>query len=141
MRVRRAIGSKPLLVKIGHVTDETAATSLCKALEPHVDALAMVNCIAAAIVDEKQRPLFNSDRRGIAGKAIRNAVIDQVRQFSKIIRRDSLKLSIVGVGGIATAEDVREHLDAGGHAVQLATATMLDPFVGIKIRERLASLR
>jgi dihydroorotate dehydrogenase len=136
-RLREAIGSKPLLVKIGHVTDEVAATSLCHALAAHADALVMVNCIAATVVDENQSPLFNGERRGIGGRAIRNAVLDQVRLFSQVIRRNSLKLKLVGVGGIETAADVRAHLDAGSHAVQLATAAMLDPLVGIKIREQL----
>jgi dihydroorotate dehydrogenase len=49
-----------------------------------------------------------------------------------------MKLKIVGGGGIATARHVREHLEAGSHAVQLATAAMLDPLVGLEIRRALA---
>jgi dihydroorotate dehydrogenase len=72
-----------------------------------------------------------------AGDAIREAALDQVRLFTRVIHREKLRLRLVGVGGIATAEHVCAHLDAGSHAVQLATAAMLDPAIGLKIRAAL----
>lgn len=132
--MRDAVGSKPLLIKIGHVTHETAAASLSKSLAPYVDALVMVNCIAAAVLDEQLSPLFNGERRGIAGEAIGEAVLDQVRLFDCVIHQFVLKLQLVGVGGIATAQHVRSHIDAGSHAVQLATAAILNPHIGLEIR-------
>ena len=85
---RQAVGSMPLLIKIGHVTDETSATGLAKALAPHADALVMTNCIAATVLDEHQKPLFDGQRRGIAGEAIGQAVVDQVRLFARVIREN-----------------------------------------------------
>ena len=137
-RIRGAIGSKPLLVKIGQVQDESLAAALLKAVCPFTDAFVMVNCIAAAVLDAKQHPLFDGQKRGIAGEAIREAALDQVRCFARIIRQERLKLGLVGVGGIATAQHVRDHLAAGSHAVQLATSAMVDPSIGRKIREALA---
>jgi len=61
-----------------------------------------------------------------------------VRLFAHVIRQRDLKLRLVGVGGIATAAHVRAHLDAGASGVQLATAAMLDPQVGLAIRAVLA---
>src|SRR5262245_8825914 len=78
-QVRAAMGSKPLLIKIGHVTDETLANNLAEAVAPHVNALVMVNCVTATVVDEHQRPLFHGQRRGIAGAAIREAALEQIR--------------------------------------------------------------
>jgi dihydroorotate dehydrogenase len=138
-RLREAVGSKPLLLKIGHVADETLAGDLAKAVTPHANALVMVNCIAATVVDPKHRPLFDAQKRGIAGDAIRESALDQVRLFARVIRQHRLKLRLVGVGGIATAEDVRAHLDAGSHSVQLATAAMLEPLLGLRIRRALTS--
>jgi dihydroorotate dehydrogenase len=139
MRIGQAIGSVPLLVKIGHVVSEKLAVELLNALDPHADALAMINCIATPVCDEHQRPLFNGERRGIAGTAIRGAVLNQVRLFAELMRQHSIKLQLVGGGGISTAEDVRAHLNGGAHAVQLATAAMLDPLIGIKIRNALST--
>jgi len=132
--LRQAVGSKPLLLKIGHVTDAALATDLSQAVAPHANALVMVNCIAATVLDAVQRPLFEGQKRGIAGEAICEAALEQVRLFARVIRQQALGLRLVGVGGIATAQHVRAHLEAGSHAVQLATAAMLDPQVGLKIR-------
>jgi len=135
--LRDAVDRKPLLLKIGHVTDEALATDLCRAVAPHVNALVMVNCISAAVVDEQGRPMFESQKRGIAGEAIRDAALAQVRLFANVIRREQLPLRLVGVGGIANAAHVRSYLDAGSHAVQLATAAMLEPAVALNIRRAL----
>jgi dihydroorotate dehydrogenase len=137
-RLRAAVGTKPLLIKIGHVTDEAQAAALAGALAAHVDALVMVNCISAQVDDGQQRPLFEGQRRGIAGEAIREPALEQIALFARVIRERGLKLRLVGVGGLATAAHVRAHVDAGCHAVQLATAAMLDPGVGLAIRATLA---
>ena len=135
--LREAIGRKPLLLKIGHVSGETSAAELGRAVAPHVDALVMVNCITATVVDETGRRMFDGQRRGIAGEAIREGTLEQVRLFANVIRRENLPLQLVGVGGISTARHVRDHLQAGAHFVQLATAAMLDPSVGLRIRRAL----
>jgi dihydroorotate dehydrogenase (NAD+) catalytic subunit len=136
-RLREAVGRKPLLLKIGHVPDEALATDLCRAVAPHADALVMVNCISAAVMDAAGGPMFDGQKRGIAGHAIRDAALDQVHLFARVIRREELRLRLVGVGGLAAAADVQAHIEAGAHAVQLATSAMLDPTVGLKIRTAL----
>ena len=133
-RLREAVGSQPLLIKIGHMTDEALASDLSKAVAPHADALVMVNCIAAKVLDAQQRPLFDGQKRGIAGDAIREASITQVHLFARVIRQHALKLRLVGVGGIATAQHVHAYQEAGSHAVQLATAAMLNPLLGKQMR-------
>ena len=104
------------------------------ALEPHVHALVMVNCISATVVGPDGKPFFAGERRGIAGAAIRGACVEQVRLFARLIKARRSPLRLVGVGGISTAEHVGDFLRAGAHAVQLATAVMRDPAVGLAIR-------
>lgn len=136
-RLRESIGGRPLLIKIGHVSDESLAAELSRAVAPHASALVMVNCIGARVVDAGHHPLFDGQRRGIAGESIREAAVEQVRLFARVIRQHAPALRLVGVGGISCAAHVRAQLDAGAHAVQLATAAMLDPQVGIHIRRNL----
>lgn len=136
--LRDAIGSRPLLIKIGHVTDESLAVALAESLAPHVSALVMVNCISAQVVNAHQHPLFDGQKRGIAGDAIREAALSQIRLFARMIRERRLSLRLVGVGGIASARDVGSHLEAGSQAVQLATPAMLDPGIGLAVRRELA---
>jgi dihydroorotate dehydrogenase (NAD+) catalytic subunit len=135
-RLRDTIGSKPLLIKIGHIRDESLAASLVQALGPHVNALVMVNCIAAKIMAHGELPLFDGQARGIAGLAIYEAALAQIRLFERIIRGQGSSVRLVGVGGIATAAHVQAHLKAGSHAVQLATAAMLNPSVAQEIRSK-----
>ena len=137
-RVREAIGSVPLAIKIGHVADEEPAAALLDAVAPFADALSMTNCVTATVRDSRGALLFSGDPRGIGGEAIRGASVRQVRLFSKLIRERELAMRIVGVGGISTAQHVRDYLDAGAQAVHLATAVMVDPLVGCRIRRELA---
>jgi dihydroorotate dehydrogenase len=137
-RVRSAIGAKPFLIKIGRLRDRDEAAALIEAVAPLADALAMTNSIAATVVGPDGRRLFDGQLRGICGAAIRDASIAQVRMAREIIAQSGRSLQIVGVGGAATADDVRAYLDAGAHAVHLATAAMVDPEVGIEIRRQLS---
>jgi dihydroorotate dehydrogenase len=138
-RLREAVGRTPLLVKIGHVTDEHLAADLVTVLAPHVEALVMVNCIAAHVAEPGGALLFGGQRRGIAGDAIRAACVEQVGLFGRVVRASGAALRLVGAGGIAAAGHVGQFLGAGAHAVQLATAVMRDPGVGIAIRHSLAA--
>ena len=133
-RLRTAVGRIPLLIKLGHVTERDAAGQLLSAVAPHVDALVMVNTVRARVVTKEGKPMFGGQQRGIAGEAIRDAAIAQARLFAGIVRKRDLTTRLVGVGGISTADHIREFLSAGCHAVQLATAAMIDPKVALRIR-------
>jgi dihydroorotate dehydrogenase (NAD+) catalytic subunit len=137
-KVREAIGSMPLLIKIGHVPHLAEAAALLDAVAPAANALAMTNCLVAT-VEGSAGPLFDGQPRGIGGEAIRAASASQVRLFSRLIRQRGLATKVIGVGGIFTAQHVREYLDAGAESVQLATAAMLDPLVGCRIRRELSA--
>jgi dihydroorotate dehydrogenase len=135
--VRDAVGSVPYIVKIGHVRSESEAAALVEALGPHVDALAMTNSVAATVVTVDNQRLFDGEKRGICGDAILQASVAQTIMFSKLIKKHDLDLQIIGVGGASHAGDVRSYLDAGAHAVHVATAAMVDPMVGVRMREGL----
>lgn len=148
-RVRQAIGRTPYVLKIGRfsVPAEEAAVEapggdvigpFLSAVAPYADALAMTNSVAARVALPGGKYLFDGQPRGICGEATRHASLLQVRLFSQAVQALGLPLKLVGVGGASTAEHVRQYLAAGAHAVHLATAAMLDPLVGIKIREEMA---
>jgi dihydroorotate dehydrogenase len=109
--VREAIGRVPLVIKIGYIPHREATGALLEAIGGEVSALSMVNTVA------------------------REVSLEQVRRFAEVIGQLGLRTQIIGVGGIATAEDVHARLAAGAHAVQLATAAMVDPTVGVRIRQ------
>ncbi len=136
-QVRAAIGKTPYLIKIGYFDDTTHCAKLLDAVVPFADALAMTNCISARVERGGDR-LFEGQSRGIGGEAIRTASIAQVQVFADLVRECGYSTKIIGGGGISTAVHVTEYLAAGAEAVQLATAVMLDPEVGLGIRKQMA---
>jgi len=138
-KVRDAIGKNPFIIKVGYFDDPASAAALLTAIAPYADALAMTNCISAH-VERKGEPLFDKQARGIGGDAIRAASVAQVQLFANLIRQYGYATRLIGGGGIFTADHVRDYLHAGAEAVQLGTAPMLDPLVGITIyRDLVAS--
>ena len=134
--IRNEIGSTPLIIKIGHV-EPALIPLLVKELGSSVNALSMTNSVAATIVDQTGHLLFDGHRRGICGNGCRQVSLAQVRLVRKSILSASLNMEIIGVGGAFDADHVRQYLDAGASAVQLATAAMLDPWVSVRIRSQL----
>jgi dihydroorotate dehydrogenase (NAD+) catalytic subunit len=136
-RLRDAIGNTPLVIKVGCVSDDGDAARLLEALVSSINGLAMTNSVATTVHDSNGIVLFNGAKRGICGRVILEASLAQVERFARLRDRQSPALSIVGCGGIATAEDVRRYLWAGANAVHLATAAMVDPSVALQIRGQL----
>lgn len=139
VQVRQSIGAEKYIIKIGHVRQEEEARRLVEALAPLADALAMTNSVAATVRDASGHALFDGQPRGICGGATRMASLEQTKMFANVIRGRDDHLDLVGVGGISTAEHVRDYLRAGARAVHLATSPMVDPHVGIAIRSELAA--
>ncbi|GAB4149888.1 MAG: diguanylate cyclase [Planctomycetaceae bacterium] len=137
-RVRAAIGETPYIIKIGRVTNREEAEKLVEATSPYVNAYAMTNSVATRVRSSAGDLLFNGEPRGICGAATRNASIEMTKLFAEVLSSRSLSCSLIGVGGASSAEHVREYLQAGAEAVHIATAAMIDPRIGLKIREDLA---
>ena len=131
--VRSQIGDTPYIIKIGHMRNEKAIESLLTSVADDVNAVALTNSIAAKVKREDGL-LFGGQQRGICGAAIREESIAQTTQFKQIIERLKLPIELIGIGGISTAEHVKQYLDAGAATCQLATAAMLNPAVAIEIR-------
>ena len=134
-RIAAVLGDTPLIIKIGHVTDEQIASRLVEQLSGVASALAMTNSVATKVRGLDGHLLFDGQPRGICGEACRDASLRQVATMRQLIDRAQSPLRIVGVGGIFTAEHVRSYLDAGAESVQLATAVMQQPDVALRIRE------
>lgn len=136
-RIRDRIGAAPLVLKIGRVESQAAATDLLQHIGPFVNGLAMTNSIAAHVSGQDGRLLFGGQRRGICGAATRGASVDQTALFRKASNAGQLTLDLIGVGGISTADHVREYLAAGADSVAVATAAMMNAEIGLSLRQAL----
>jgi dihydroorotate dehydrogenase len=132
--VRQAIGDRPLILKIGHMTASDDAEDLLDAVGPFVTAIAMTNSVATTVEGKKGSLLFDGQQRGICGEATFNASLQQTSLFSELIHKRGDTLRIISVGGVSTATQVRSCLEAGAEAVHIATSAMIDPTIALRIR-------
>ena len=98
----------------------------------------MTNSVAATIESSGGDLLFDGQKRGICGSATLEASVAQARLFADLLKERGETTRLIGVGGASTAADVRAYLAAGAECVHIATAAMVDPAVGISIRQELA---
>ena len=137
--IRNAIGRTPLILKIGLFDGREQAKAFVVVVGEYATALSTVNSITATVAGRDGAPLFGGLTRGIGGVSIRDRSNAEVAMLRDIIGTSGSGIRLIGVGGVSTAADVRERLAAGTHHVQIATAAMLDPEVGMRIRRELAA--
>lgn len=120
-RVRKCT-QKPLIVKLSPNAENIVEMALaCE--DAGADALSLVNTFQAMAIDlEARRPVFDNVFAGLSGPAIRPIALRMVYQVCKAVR-----VPVVGLGGIATAEDALAFIMAGATAVQVGTANFADP--------------
>lgn len=121
--VRRAT-PLPLIPKLTpNVTD--VASFAHAAEEAGADAVSLVNTFLAMAIDvETRRPRLSNGMGGLSGPAIRPIAVRMVYQCARRV-----KIPVIGMGGIMSAADALEFLIAGATAVQVGTATFVDPFI------------
>jgi dihydroorotate dehydrogenase (NAD+) catalytic subunit len=129
----RKVTSLPIIPKLTpNVTD--VASFARAAAEGGADAVSLVNTFLALAIDiETRAPKLTNGMGGLSGPAIRPIAVRMVYECYQAV-----KLPIVGMGGIATAEDVIEFLIAGATAVQVGTANFVDPFIWTKLTDGLS---
>ena len=119
--VKRVV-RRPLVVKLS--PNVGAIEPLARAAEESgADALSLVNTFVALAIDARtRRPRIGAGFGGLSGPAIKPIALRLVCQAAR-----SVKIPVIGLGGIATGEDAAEFLIAGARAVQVGTATFWDP--------------
>lgn len=97
------------------------------------DATALINtCLGMAVDWRRRRPRLGNVLGGLSGPAIKPIALRAVYQVAR-----ATKIPVVGIGGIASIDDVMEFLVAGASAVQIGTANFYDPTVSMKILDAL----
>jgi dihydroorotate dehydrogenase (NAD+) catalytic subunit len=124
VRRARAATRLPLFVKLSPTLTDIAATAAA-ALDAGADALTLVNTLPGLLIDvERRRPALGFGTGGVSGPAL---LPIGVLATWKVYR--ATNATIVGVGGIATAEDALQYIIAGATCVGIGTAALRDPGV------------
>ena len=121
---------KTLIVKLSpNVTDIADIARACEA--EGADSVSLINTLMGMAVDiERRRPVLSIATGGLSGPAVKPVALRMVWQVAKAV-----KVPVIGLGGICSAEDAIEFLMVGATAVEVGTANFLDPTVTIKIRD------
>ncbi|HUV52196.1 MAG TPA: dihydroorotate dehydrogenase [Dehalococcoidia bacterium] len=120
----------PVIVKLSpNVTD--IAGIACAVVEAGADAVSLINTLKAIMIDTQTRkPVLGNISGGLSGSAIKPIALYMVYEVAKAV-----KVPIIGIGGIATANDALEFIMAGASAVQVGTAIYANPCTPLDIIE------
>ena len=132
-KVLKSRSKRPLFVKLSpNVTD---IAEMARAAEDGgADALTVANTYLAMAIDtETFKPRIGNITGGLSGPAIRPITLRMVYQCAKVV-----KIPVIGLGGIFTAEDAVEYFLAGAQAVQIGTANFQDPKAPLHVLDGLA---
>ena len=133
----RGACSLPILAKLTPNVADVAA--IAKAAEAGgADGISLINtCLGMAVDWRRRRPLLGNVMGGLSGPAIKPIALRAVFQAAQAV-----SIPLVGIGGIATIDDVMEFLVAGASAVQIGTANFYNPTVTMTLLDQLpAALR
>ena len=128
----KRVTTKPIIIKLTpNVTD---ITEIAKAVESEgADGVSLINTLSGMRINmAKRKPLLANVTGGLSGPCTFPVALRCVWQVY-----DAVKIPIVGMGGVTTAEDVIEMMMAGATAVQVGAANLVDPYACKKIIEEL----
>ena len=119
----RKVTNKPLIIKLSpNVTDIVSIAKACEAAG--ADGISLINTLLGMRIDLKtKKPVIANKMGGFSGPAIKPVGIRMVYQVY-----DAVSIPIVGMGGVATAEDVIEYMLAGATAVEVGAANLINPY-------------
>ncbi|MDL2324139.1 dihydroorotate dehydrogenase [Ruminococcaceae bacterium OttesenSCG-928-A16] len=123
---------KPVYIKLSpNVTDIAEVALACE--EAGADGLVLINTLLGMRIHPRTgKPIVSIGSCGFSGPAIKPVALRMVYDVCKVVN-----IPVIGVGGIATADDVLEFVSAGASAVQVGSQNLVDPFACPKIIEEL----
>jgi dihydroorotate dehydrogenase (NAD+) catalytic subunit len=126
----RNVYSKKLIVKLS--PNVTNIVEFALAVEEEgADSISLINTLLGMSVDiRKMKPALSTITGGLSGPAIKPVAVRMVWQVAKAV-----KIPVIGIGGIMNTEDALEFLLAGASAIQVGTASFIDPQASLKILE------
>ena len=123
VREVKKVTTKPIIVKLSpNVTDIVSIAKACE--EAGADGISLINTMLGMRIDLRTRkPVIANKMGGFSGPAIFPVAVRMVYQVA-----NAVKIPVVGMGGVSTAEDVIEMMLAGATAVEVGAANLVDPF-------------
>ncbi|WP_407382908.1 dihydroorotate dehydrogenase [Ruminococcus sp.] len=134
-RAVKAVTTKPVIIKLSpNVTDITEIAKACEAAG--ADGISLINTLLGMRIDLKtRRPVIANTMGGFSGPAIFPVALRMVYQVARAV-----KIPVVGMGGVSSAEDVLEMMLAGATAVEIGAQNLVDPMASKRIIDALPAV-
>ncbi len=134
-RAVKEVTTKPVFIKLSpNVTDIVSIAKACEAAG--ADGISLINTLLGMRINLKTgKPIIANKMGGFSGPAIFPVAVRMVYQVAKAV-----KIPVIGMGGVSSAEDVIEMMMAGASAVEVGAANLADPYASKKIIEDLPSI-
>ena len=122
-RAVKKVTTKPVIIKLSpNVTDIVSIAKACE--DAGADGISLINTLLGMRIDLRtKRPVIANKMGGFSGSAIFPVAVRMVYQVA-----NAVKIPVVGMGGVSSAEDVIEMMLAGATAVEVGAANLVDPF-------------
>ncbi len=136
--IRAIIGTTPLILKIGYYKDHEQLKTLAQIAEKYAQTISAINTIQATVLNEKGEQALPGKMRlrsGICGSSIKWAGLEMTKHLYDLRKDLKANYQICGVGGVMTANDYHEYMEAGADIVMSATGAMWNPRLAIEIKE------
>ena len=132
VREVKKVATKPVIIKLSpNVSDIVSIAKACE--DAGADGVSLINTLLGMKIDLKTRkPLLKNTTGGLSGPAVFPVAVRMIYQVAKAV-----KIPIVGMGGVSSAEDVIEMMLAGATAVEVGAANLVNPFACKEIIEDL----
>lgn len=127
-RAVKAVCAKPVLMKLSpNVTDIVSIAKACE--DAGADGISLINTLLGMVIDQRTlKPVVSTKMAGFSGPAIKPVALRMVYQVY-----EAVKVPIIGIGGVATAEDAIQMMAAGATAVQVGAQNLVDPWACEKL--------
>ena len=131
-RAVKKVTTKPVIIKLSpNVTDIVAIAKACE--EAGADGISLINTMLGMRINlNTRKPVIANKMGGFSGSAIFPVALRMVYQVAHAV-----KIPVIGMGGVSSAEDVIEMMLAGATAVEVGAANLVDPFASKQIVEDL----
>ena len=128
IRMVRAVYRKVLIVKLSpNVTDITEFARIAE--DEGADSVSLINTVLGMSLDiEKAKPSLSTFTGGLSGPAIKPIAVRMVWQVARAV-----KIPVIGIGGIMSSSDAIEFMLAGASAIQVGTASFINPDISVRI--------
>ena len=139
--MKKEIESTPLVIKLPYVESENELRNMILKLGGVVDGFSAINTMPSNIYDEEGNQALPGGpwrlKSGVCGAPVKWAGLEMTKRLKKLREEFGYKYTIIGVGGVTTADDFFEYRDAGADAVMSATGAMWNPYLANEIKEKL----